>query len=385
MGTIGTSTNTNALGITGSRMVAFSAISGSNLWYAVYYDGTNLRDKTSSDGTTWTDDSTNINGGGSGPNAGSRGTLLASQSVTTGTLHLMWGWDNTSGNALYQQRNSTVWFTTGIGINTSFRPLQGQIYESAGSIYGHGYGQDGKFMYEATNPTSASAFTNIENFTITTNINSSFAEEIQSTNIITFAVDGAATPAMRTFSVAATTSTGPGFPTPTSRLSTSLLGSQFCTATDANGVTHIIYFLTNAGWFEATFDGTTWRSVGKPLTFMNNNDLNPGIMWDGTAFQLFWCKFNATNDYGIGYANSRGDLRWNVQADIVSHNSANRFNLNVPQVANSGQVMLTWMEKTGSPWDIIGLLVTLNTPAAFSNILKPNALRPHPFSPGLAR
>jgi hypothetical protein len=366
---VGTTTNNWALSATGGRNAAYSAITGSSLWWILYHDGTNLRSKTSPDGVTWSDDSTNINGGGTGPNSNqtSFGYL---QADAAGNLYWVWGWNNTNGNALVQKRTSSAWFASGITFDTNFEGFTGVVYENGGHVYVHAYGRNEKFTYEVTDPASAGSMVNTENYTITQTASGSgnAALEISGSNIITFAVDGAATPALRTFSYAGTLATGPSFPTPTSRVSNANLqnnattGNGLAVASDGTTI-HIIRRVSGTGWIEDTFDGTTY-TTGSTLSVMTDSDRYPAIMYDGTTFHLFWCKQNAANDYGIGYAAYLAGA-WTAQTDVQAHNAVNRTFLTVSRAAHSGKAMVTWLEGTASPWTIQSPLVTLAGASTF--------------------
>lgn len=358
--TVGTTT-LNAPIQAGSRLVAWSDIDGTGKWYVVYQDGANLRSKTSVDGASWSDESTDIDDGDN-TFAEIRGKLLAAQSVNPGTLHLMFGINSGSGAFFYQQRSPSAWFGTGKVIVNGFQPGLGTIYENGGSIYVRPLGLGGKFLYSAQDPISSTSFTNTDDFSGTFSATHFYDIDVIGTDVVCVMFSNAATPQILTFVGAGNDTTGTSFPTPTAQYSSAnLVGTKGCCAVDGNGLMHILKFVTGTGWVEDTFDGTTYTAGSGAISVMGSSDEYPGMMWDGTNLNLFWCKHNASNDYGIGWATSSGNGTWTAQTDVVAANGANRTHLQVPLRSNGSEVCLYWRQGTGSPWNIVSEIVPFVT------------------------
>src|ERR1035437_5313025 len=125
---IGTSTTQYALGEANSRHGAYSAISGSGLWYVVYSNGTNFVSQTSSNGSTWSGTTTIP----PGPNGGTRiyeGCLVA---VSSGILHVALG----GIDADYQIFSGSSWLSSPLVLeNSQSSHAQLCLYETGGHVY----------------------------------------------------------------------------------------------------------------------------------------------------------------------------------------------------------------------------------------------------------
>lgn len=378
--TIGASSGV-PLGWPNTHLTAYSAISGAGLWYAVYYDGTNLVYRTSSDGATWSAAST-INGGGSGPRADLQGSgdLLVD---STGKLHLVWSWDNGTGKSLYQQFDGTSWFATAVStIGSGFQNSSGHLYESGGHVYirvicavvGSGA------VFHATDPTSASSFA--EDYTVDdpsagrTLSDHVFAVETVGGHAIFVSTTTEATPELVYYDLgdAATFPGGPQF----DKLATSALANAsldntgFTTCVDGAGNLHVLYRISGTGWEEATYNGTSW-TTGTTVTGMADNDRYPALVCDGSGtLHCFFAKYNAASDYGIGHTQKASGGSWTAQTDLVTHDATNRRQVGVSRAVGNSAALVVWYDGTNVIGDLVsfsgggGLSLTAGTAAAIA-------------------
>lgn len=360
---VGTTTNRFSTGgASGSRTNAY--VSSTSKWGVFTYNGTSCVFASSTGLVNFA--SSTVSGCGVGPNAAAAQqaemTLLA---TPTGTLLESFAYNDTTGNPLFLRSddNGLSWSNPPSQIATFyFNGASSMYYQTStlSNIFYYAY-LGGKNVMEATNPSST--WSTPYNFDGANSERSGILDinKVTSTPLIlAVKVSRDATPQLNTFSFGATTTGGTTFGPMDNRTSSANLLANLGEAVDATGLMHILYHVTSTGWREATYDGKNYTDLGA-FSIMANNDDYPTMMYDGVSLQLFWAKNNAANDFGIGWASKTASGAWAANTDLIAHDGTNRERLSASYAPGGGNIGLTWLEGTASPFPIKFTLIPAAT------------------------
>ena len=365
---LGTTTLAGAgSGVANSRQSVWSAVTGAGLWYAVYNDGAAWKWQTSADAVTW-GAATTVPGlafGSSDP----RASNLTSDSA--GNLYLT-VYNGGSGHVLYSSFTAAGWLATPTDIAQTFAGSTLSIAETGGHVYVRqiGVSSGGGTLQHITDPTPTNT-TFANDYTLSgsagSSINSQTAWVLESVgaNVIVGWVNTATTPGLDFVSLPSAPPGSVVFGTAsTNVLSVAGLQTDLTSAVDGAGLLHVVYRVAGTGWLEATYNGTAW-TTGLALTGIADTDRSPSLVKDAAGtLHLYYTKFNATSDYGIGHVSKASGGAWTAQTDLVAHNAVNRQFVEAARLPHSGGTVVSWTEGTASPYNFVAALASLGAAAA---------------------